>query len=231
MRWGGVSVGCVVVNLKGCKRILTRRLSMLKRRIVNTSVDRDEMSDVGSGMTATFMVSTASRLSLTMLPLGDISVIVITVKRGFNTSVHMMTLLGRGGMLRVCTHTVSTMRHSMLRTFGLRGVLAPRRSTTHDLMRLLSFKAGVRTFQISSRCCIIGFSIPRGFVKCFIGRLGLSRRFRLGLVKLGQTGQVRGYLKVSLARRDVMGRLPRGSGVRRKSRLIYCNGCESFRGF
>lgn len=230
LSWAG-SVGCVVVNLKGCNHILTRRLSTLKRRVVNTSVDRDHMSDVGSGITATFIVSTASRRTLSILPLGDISVIVITVNRGFNTSIHIITLLGRGGITRVCTHTVSVIRGTILRTFDLRGVLAPRRSTTHDLIRLLSFKADIRTFHISSRCCIIGFAIPGGFMKCFIGRLGLSRRFRLGLVKLGQTSGMAGYLNVSLVRLRIGGRLPKSRGMRRKSRLIYCNGCHSFRSF
>lgn len=223
-------VGCVVVNLKGCNRILTRRLSALKRRIVKTSLSRKQMSDVGSGVTATFIVSTASRRSLSILPLGDISVIVITVNRGFKTSVHIITVLGRGRMGRVCTHTVSKIRGTMLRTFKLRGVLAPRRSTTQDLIRLLSFNAGVRAFQMSSRCCIIGFGIPRGFINCFIGRLGLSRRFGLGLVKLGHSGAVGGYLNVSLIRRGIMGRLPRSTGVHPSSMLIYCNGCDSFRG-
>lgn len=224
-------VGCVVVNLKGCNRILTRRLSTLKRRIVNTSIDINQISDLGRGVTATFIVSTASRRTLSMLPLGDISIIVITVNRGFNTSVHMITLLGRGGIRRVCTHTVSTIRHSMLRTFRLRHVLAPRRSTTHKLMRLLRFNTSVRAFHITPSCCMIGFAIPSGFVNCCTGRLGLSGRFNLGVLTLGHTRALGGYLNISCIRRGMLGRLPRGSRVRTNSRLIYCKQCGSFRGF
>lgn len=204
---------------------------MLKRRMVKISAGRRHISILGSGVTASFVVSTASRRSLDILPLGSISIIVITVNRGFNTSIHIITLLGGGKIGRVCTHTMSSIRGAILRTFGLSDVLAPRGRTTQDLIRLLSLRIGIRSFRVSRRRCIVGFGLPSYFMNCGIDSLSLRARFGVGVVTLVGKRGILGNLNVSVLRRRIRGRFRRGCRLRRRSRLIYCKLCGGFVSF
>lgn len=214
--------------MKRCKTALTVRLATVKRRIINTSKGKLRMSDIGSHVTTSFILSTASRVTLSILPLGDISTMVMTVNSGFNTSIQVISLLGGLGIGQVCTQTMSRMRGKMLRTFSVSHVLAPRRSTTHLLTRRLRLSNKTRFFRVSNGACIFGLRVPRGLIKCRVGRLGLRRRFNLGLVSLMRNGRIGGFLNVSIFRGRITGAFPRSCTLRGNSKLIYCKSCSDF---
>ncbi|MDE6160480.1 MAG: TrkA family potassium uptake protein, partial [Muribaculaceae bacterium] len=133
-----------------------------------------------------YLIDTTEEVALSVLPLRNVDVVIVTIGENFGASVRTVALLKKSGVKCLYARAIDRLHESILEGFDIQRILTPEQRAARDLAHEIELGASIQSLEVDKDHYVIRFAAPTYFVGLAVDDMRMENDFRLKLVAVSR---------------------------------------------
>lgn len=173
---------------------LARDLVRQGHEVIGVDSSRATVESIKDYITTTYTIDTTEENALSVLPLGNVDIVIVAIGENFGASVRTVALLKKAGVKTIYARAIDELHEDILESFQVSRILRPEQRAALDLTHELSFGADVNAMRVTSDYYVLSFAVPEFFFGMRYRSLKLESDYGLKLITVTRPGEATNIL-------------------------------------
>ncbi len=198
----------IIIGLGNYGSELAEKLSVLGNEVIGVDIDEHRADILKDKIATTFIIDATDETSLSVLPLKDVDIIIVTIGENLSASIRVVALLKKKKVKRIYARAIDEIHKAVLEAFSLDKILTPESDAARDLVRLLDLGTEIESFKVGNDYYILKFSLPLKYHGFHINDLNFEQEFGIKLIAMVRGTSVKNFLGVAITDKKVENVIP-----------------------
>ncbi|MDE6300668.1 MAG: TrkA family potassium uptake protein [Muribaculaceae bacterium] len=172
----------IVIGLGIYGANLARDLVQQGHEVIGADSSHATIEAIKDYITTAYTLDTTEESALSVLPLGNVDVVIVAIGENFGASVRTVALLKKAGVKTIYARAIDELHESILESFKVARILRPEQRAALDLTHEMAFGADVNAMRVTARDYVLNFAVPEFFVGMKYRSLKLESDYQLQLI-------------------------------------------------
>lgn len=143
---------------------IARDLTDIGHEVIAVDQRPDAVEKIKDVVATTYILDTSDENSISLLPLANIDIAIVTIGNNFGGSIRTVALLKKGGMKRIMVRAMDELQESILEGMGVERILTPEKKAAFNFVNELALDSKVESMSVSDGYYIFKISAPKDLV-------------------------------------------------------------------
>lgn len=140
---------------------LAKDLTDIGAEVIGVDSNTTAIDDVKEFISTTYQIDTTDENALSLLPLKNVDITIVTIGNNFGASIKTVALLKKFKVKRLMVRAVDSLHEAILEGMGVEKILTPEKKAALDLVNELALGTEVSSFAINPTHYIFKFRAPK----------------------------------------------------------------------
>lgn len=221
----------IIIGLGNYGSVLAKELMLLGNEVIGADNNPHRVDALKDKLSTAFIIDATDEVSLSVLPLSDVDVVIVTIGEDIGASIRTIALLKQRKVKHIYARAIDSVHKAVLEAFNLDRILRPEQDAARQLVWLLELGINVETFQVDEEYYVFKFPIPASLVGFHVNDFKLEQEFSMKILALKRASTVQNFLGVSLLEKSVANELPDDATLQENDELVCYGRYKDFQAF
>lgn len=221
----------IIIGLGNYGSVLAEELALLGNEVIGADNNPQHVEALKDKLSTAFIIDATDEASLSVLPLNDADVVIVTIGENIGASIRAIALLKQRKVKHIYARAVDSVHKAVLEAFNLDRILRPEHDAARQLVWLLELGVRVEAFRVDEEYYVFKFPIPSAFVGFSVNELRFEQEFGMKILALKRASVIHNFLGVSLLEKSVVNELPEGELLQENDELVCYGRYKDFQRF
>lgn len=179
----------------------------------------------------TYLLDTTDENAISLLPLKNVDVVIVTIGDNFGASIRTVALLKKAGVKKLMVRAIDELHEAILQGMGIYRILTPEKNSALNLVNELSLNTVVEVFKVDPTHYIFKFPAPDIFVGRNYTQLTHKDFFGLRLIAATRTVKKRNLVGMTADTETLVDISDDSEKVEAADSLTFFGDIDTFRHF
>ncbi len=161
---------------------LARDLTFQGHEVIGVDSNHARIDALKDYISTVYLLDSTEESSLSVLPLKNVDVVIVTIGEDFGASVKTVALLKQYGVKHLYARAIDSLHYSILECFNLERILTPEQRAADDLSKEMLLGSDIQSMAIDAENMVIKFKAPDYFVGLTYDTLNLHEEYGVTLI-------------------------------------------------
>lgn len=221
----------IVIGLGNFGGLLSTRLTEMGHEVIGVDSDSERVDALKDTISGTVRIDAASADGMSVLPLGEVNVVIVAIGKNFASSVQAVAQLRRLGVRHIIARGINPLHIGVLQTLGVERVVFPEKDGAELLSQSLAYGDFLSSYRIDNEHYVMQFVAPSQFVGRTISGCGLEGDYDLKIITIKHTTVARNMLGLQHSQRTVAGTISPDTVISQGDILVVYGTLKSYDSF
>ncbi len=210
----------IIIGLGNYGGVLAEELSALGHEVIGADINENRIDCLKDKIATAFALDATDDVSLCALPLNDVDVVIVAIGENFGASIRVVALLKQRKVDHIYARAIDHVHEAILEAFNIDKILTPEIDAARELVQLLDLGIRVESFQIDEDYYVMKFKVPEKFIGYHLNELNLDQEFKLKIIAMKRSYEVKNFLGISVLERGVDNAIPQDYIIQAEDELV-----------
>ncbi len=217
----------IIIGLGNYGFTLAEDLSAVGCEVIGVDINDSKVEAIKDKVATAFTLDATDEQALSVLPLNNVDVVMVTIGENFGASVRVVALLKKHKVSHIYARAFDDVHRSVLEAFNLDRILTPEKDAAHQLIQQLEFaKISAESFPIDDEYFIVKFGLPERFIGFSYNELMWDKEFGIKIIGVIRGRTIENCLGIQVTESEVANTLVENDEIREHDVLV-CYGRQS----
>ena len=135
----------LVIGLGIYGSTLARNLTEMGHEVIGVDRNQTNIDEIKDYISTVYLIDTTEEVALSVLPLRNVDVVIVTIGENFGASVRTVALLKKSGVKCLYARAIDRLHESILEGFDIQRILTPEQRSARDLAHEIELGASIQS--------------------------------------------------------------------------------------
>lgn len=176
---------------------LARDLVQQGHEVIGADSSHSKIEEIKDYITTAYTIDTTEENALSVLPLGNVDVVIVAIGENFGASVRTVAILKKAGVKTIYARAIDELHEDILESFKVSRILRPEQRAALDLTHEMAFGADVNAMRVTAQDYVLNFAVPEFFHGMSYKSLKFESEYGLRLITVTRPTEATNILGLS----------------------------------